>query len=640
MILDGESPTDKCRGIHEILESLPEYTSKTPKSELPTNGIYFFYEEGEFCTHGNERQKRIVRVGTLRGDENFRSRINNHYRGNKNSSVFRKHLGGALMRRKDPNDRRLKQWLEQDAPTFQEMEAGVTKELKEHFSFRCIPVEDKKERLQLEEELIATIAKCDKCKPSENWLGNFAADELVRKSGLWNHQHVTSENIITEESIERIGGLASKNSKERRALFLIPCCSKKIPNGDNPQWLEVRSVRGTNRLDFLDTYRLQMIDFYSNLTIDEAFKYYKNRDTRETRNKKVEKAWKKNLNTPGCGTMKAIDRYSLGKLYKKPLNEDIKNQLRDGTINNVFIVSAMMGIVHPTDLIPDYELIMNDISPNNNKVFDFWKNVFSVGKIKDYLRQFLQYDYVYCFMREDYRKAIKNLLRGQGAYYISCSKNRENPRIWGTILNEVLLKGFSLPDEVRKVAKTYNCKMVELNNPKAQRYDNEYPKIRLPFNSEKVVSIQKPKELGGVKMSKYYGIEEHLRKTQKQIETLSYDEIERILGFSLPASAHKHRAWWSNDRSGGHPHANAWLNAGWEVSSVTLGKTITFEKVGEAKSPEERISMSQEVPSSTSPVPEIEDIPELIRKLSTLRDEGVITKEEFEKKKTELLDRL
>jgi len=155
------------------------------------------------------------------------------------------------MRRKDPNDRRLKQWLEQDAPAFQEMEAGVTKELKEHFSFRCIPVKDKKERLQLEEELIATIAKCDKCKPSENWLGNFAADELVRKSGLWNHQHVTSKNHASEKTIERLGDLANPSSSDinrfkinnplintnKRRIVLVTTCTgpknKDITNSVN-----------------------------------------------------------------------------------------------------------------------------------------------------------------------------------------------------------------------------------------------------------------------------------------------------------------------------------------------------------------------------------------------------------------------
>jgi hypothetical protein len=248
---EEESLPDKCRAIHEILESLPEYTYKTPKSELPTNGIYFFYEDGEFCTHVNERQKRIVRVGTHRVDENFRNRINSHYRGNKNSSVFRKHLGGALIRRKDPKDKRLKQWLEQDAPTFQEMETEVTTELKEHFSFRCIPVEYKDKRLRLEEELIATMANCDNCKPSENWLGNFAADELVRKSGLWNHQHVTSKNYASEKTIGRLEDLTNLNSSNtnrfkindslgttaKREIVLVTTCTgsknKDIENSVN-----------------------------------------------------------------------------------------------------------------------------------------------------------------------------------------------------------------------------------------------------------------------------------------------------------------------------------------------------------------------------------------------------------------------
>ncbi|NMX22102.1 hypothetical protein C5S30_06680 [ANME-1 cluster archaeon GoMg4] len=278
MIPEEESLTDKCRIIHENLESLPEYDHNTSPFELPTNGIYFFYEDGEFCTHENEREKRIVRVDTHRVDGNFRNRINSHYRGTKNSSVFRKHLGGALMRRKDPNDRRLKQWLKQDASTFQEIEMEVTKKLKEHFSFRCIPVEDKEERLRLEEELIATVAKCAKCKPTENWLGNFAADELVRKSGLWNHQHVTSENVLTEEAIERIRRLASKNSKEKRALFLIPCCSEKVPNGDHLPWMDVHSNQKFNDFPFLDAIRLQMINFYSNLKEEEGLKYYNRYD--------------------------------------------------------------------------------------------------------------------------------------------------------------------------------------------------------------------------------------------------------------------------------------------------------------------------------------------------------------------------
>jgi len=341
--------------------------------------------------------------------------------------------------------------------------------------------------------------------------------------------------------------------------------------------------------------------------------------------------------------MPAIDRYR-GKLYSS-LNPEILNRLRNGKINNVLIVSALMGIVSPTDLIPDYELMMSDKSPKNRKVGVSWREIFAIEEVRRPLQEiFSKFDHIYCLMSTTtgYVDSVATLLSDYTSYCIIPQESGQTNKLrsWGNVLNEVLLNDFSSPDEVRKAAETYNCKMVELDNRKTPIYRDGHQKIRLPFNSEKVVHIQKPEELRGVKMSKYYGIEEYLRKSQKQIETLNYNEIERILEFSLPASAHKHRVWWSNDRSGGHPHANAWLNAGRKVSSVELGKTITFEKVGEAKSPEEHISMSREVPSSTSPVPEIEDIPELIRKLSTLRDEGVITKEEFEKKKTELLDRL
>jgi len=77
-------------------------------------------------------------------------------------------------------------------------------------------------------------------------------------------------------------------------------------------------------------------------------------------------------------------------------------------------------------------------------------------------------------------------------------------------------------------------------------------------------------------------LEKYLKNCQKQVETLSYDKIEEILGSKLPQSAYKYRAWWDNGRS--HSQSNAWLNAGWKVSSVVLGKSITFRKVETTKS--------------------------------------------------------
>lgn len=61
---------------------------------------------------------------------------------------------------------------------------------------------------------------------------------------------------------------------------------------------------------------------------------------------------------------------------------------------------------------------------------------------------------------------------------------------------------------------------------------------------------------------------------------LSFDEVERILGSPLPASASKLRVWWSNDKT----HAQArygWLSAGWVVEDVDLEKkVVVFRQAG------------------------------------------------------------
>ena len=43
-----------------------------------------------------------------------------------------------------------------------------------------------------------------------------------------------------------------------------------------------------------------------------------------------------------------------------------------------------------------------------------------------------------------------------------------------------------------------------------------------------------------------------------------FQTLEDILNSGLPASARRHRVWWSNNING-HTHARAWVAAGWEV---------------------------------------------------------------------------
>jgi hypothetical protein len=69
-------------------------------------------------------------------------------------------------------------------------------------------------------------------------------------------------------------------------------------------------------------------------------------------------------------------------------------------------------------------------------------------------------------------------------------------------------------------------------------------------------------------MKKYRPLGDHLVKQSEVSVSLTFQEIERILGFSLPPSAYSHRAWWANSLS--HPQAGSWLNVGWKVSKVNI----------------------------------------------------------------------
>lgn len=72
-------------------------------------------------------------------------------------------------------------------------------------------------------------------------------------------------------------------------------------------------------------------------------------------------------------------------------------------------------------------------------------------------------------------------------------------------------------------------------------------------------------------MSKYDPLYDTLKHVPEHVDdvTLTFAQLEDVLGFRLPASAHKHRAWWANPSTPDHhPYAQAWLGAGWKVDSV------------------------------------------------------------------------
>jgi len=212
---------DKCKWLHKKLENLPFIKYPFRLTELPKRGIYFFYEAGEIWGHGEDKP-RIVRVGTHKSN-NFRSRIKEHYLldekkmnfdGMKSAphdrSIFRKNIGRTLLNREE--DQYLKIWNKdlmshanrlkyrsyRDIPKEKKIENKVTRILRAKFSFKFIIIENQSDRIGtkgLESSLIGTVARCGLCKPSHDWFGDHSPVQKLRKSGLWQVQHLSDKGI-------------------------------------------------------------------------------------------------------------------------------------------------------------------------------------------------------------------------------------------------------------------------------------------------------------------------------------------------------------------------------------------------------------------------------------------------------------
>lgn len=84
-------------------------------------------------------------------------------------------------------------------------------------------------------------------------------------------------------------------------------------------------------------------------------------------------------------------------------------------------------------------------------------------------------------------------------------------------------------------------------------------------------------------MTKYDPLEKHLSRAGKPEIPMRFEEIERIIDSPLPASARKHRAWWSNNATN-HVNALAWLRAGYETADVDIeDETLVFRRVKKAE---------------------------------------------------------
>ncbi|MBM4146405.1 MAG: hypothetical protein FJ240_09070 [Nitrospira sp.] len=209
-----------CAQLHNVFSRLKRHRFPFEESSIPSDGIYVLFEKGE-KGHGTDR---VVRIGTHTGKHLLKSRLYEHFLvNNKDRSIFRKHVGRALLKRN--NDPFFEQWewdltpsanrkkyasklnLKKQAQT----EELVTTYIQDNLYFVVLPVSRKQRRLEIEAKLIGEVSLCKDCGPSSSWLGKYSPAQKIKKSGLWQIQKVFG-NGLTDSDMEEIREIVSTHS--------------------------------------------------------------------------------------------------------------------------------------------------------------------------------------------------------------------------------------------------------------------------------------------------------------------------------------------------------------------------------------------------------------------------------------------
>lgn len=179
----------------------------TGRMGWPTRGVYFFMEEGETRTDSGGGL-RIVRVGThalkVGSKTKLWTRLSQHRGqkdggGNHRGSIFRLIVGTALIQR---HRYHYPSWGAGNNASASIRASEVTLENEVSrvvgaMPFLWLDVDDSSGsdslRGIIERNSIALLSNYGAPSldpPSENWLGRYCDRERVRKSGIWNQNHV------------------------------------------------------------------------------------------------------------------------------------------------------------------------------------------------------------------------------------------------------------------------------------------------------------------------------------------------------------------------------------------------------------------------------------------------------------------
>jgi hypothetical protein len=175
----------------------------------PSKGVYFFFEEGEYRAN-SPTVRRVVRVGThavSRGAiSTLWGRLRSHRgspdgAGNHRGSIFRLHVGAALLKRENISDKAPRWGVGQAADKATKhseewVEKQVSAYLGEKMSLLWLDIGDEpsalSDRAFIERNAIALLSNSrhPADPPSPSWLGRHSVKKEIRESGLWNIRHI------------------------------------------------------------------------------------------------------------------------------------------------------------------------------------------------------------------------------------------------------------------------------------------------------------------------------------------------------------------------------------------------------------------------------------------------------------------
>jgi hypothetical protein len=186
-------------------------SSCSGRMNWPSRGVYFFQEPGEVRTDSGIGP-RIVRIGTHALSSNSRTKLwtrllqhkgqRSTGGGNHRGSIFRLLVGSALIAK---HQRDFPTWGQGNTANRSVREAESALEAEVSHTIGAMPFlwlgildapGQSSLRGLIERNSIALLSNFDKPSidpPTATWLGRYCDRERVRKSGLWNSNHVDEQ---------------------------------------------------------------------------------------------------------------------------------------------------------------------------------------------------------------------------------------------------------------------------------------------------------------------------------------------------------------------------------------------------------------------------------------------------------------